>query len=149
MTLASPEYLTSSPISVRSDVPLWRLYVLRAGYLLLVAGLGLQVWPEILHPAKPWELMEGVVNCVLAAVSILALIGLRYPLRLLPLLLFEIVWKSLWLGLVAWPAYAAGRMEGGVAATTMACLMGAVFLVVIPWRYVLRTYVLAPGDRWA
>ncbi len=62
---------------------------------------------------------------------------------------FEIIWKSMWLGLVAWPAYAAGRMEGGVAATTTACLMGVVFLIAMPWRYAIRTYLLAPADRWA
>ncbi len=72
MTLASPEYLTPAPVSVSAEVPLWRLYALRSVYLLMVVGLGLQVWPEILHRAKPWELMEGVVNCVLAAVSVLA-----------------------------------------------------------------------------
>ena len=84
-----------------NEVSLVRLYALRATYLLIVVGLGIEIWPGIIHHEKPWELMQGVVNCVLAAVSLLALLGLRYPLQMLPLLFFEMVWKSIWLIVVA------------------------------------------------
>ena len=131
-----------------TNVSLLRLYALRAAYLLIVVGLGAQVWPGIFHHDKPWELMQGVVTCVLAGVSVLALIGLRYPLRMLPLLLFEIVWKSLWLAIVAVPLWRGGTMDEGTAATAVACLVAAVFPLVIPWRYVLANYVTGPGDRW-
>ena len=131
-----------------AEVKLWRLYALRAAYLMIAAGLGVQVWPGIMHHDKPWELMQGVVECVLAGVSILAIIGLRYPLLMLPLLLFEIVWKSIWLGVVARPLWLAGTMDEGTASTAAACLVAAVFPLVIPWRYVLANFVLRPGDRW-
>lgn len=131
-----------------NELSLFRLYALRAAYLLIVVGLGIQVWPDIIHHDQPWELMQGVVTCVLAAVSILALIGLRYPVKMLALLIFELVWKSLWLGLVALPLYLADQVDAGTAATTFACLLGVVFLAVIPWPYVMRTYLMAPGDRW-
>lgn len=125
-----------------------RLYALRACYLLLVVGLGLTVWPGILHRTHPWELMNGVVKCVLAAVSLLALLGLRYPVRMLPLLLFEMVWKSLWLLLVAAPQWSANSMDADTWDTAFACLLGVVFPLVIPWPYVIRRYLTAPGDRW-
>jgi len=131
-----------------TPVSLASLYALRAGYLLIVVGLGIEVWPGLLHHNQPWELMQGVVTCVLAAVSLLALLGLRYPLQMLPVLLFELIWKSIWLGVVAYPAWAADRMDAGTTATAFACLMGVVFLVVIPWPYVFATYVARPGDRW-
>ena len=83
-----------------TQVSLPRLYALRAAYLLMSVGLGLTIWPGILHPEKPWPLMYGVVQCVLAAVSLLALLGLRHPLKMLPLLMFEMIWKGLWLALV-------------------------------------------------
>ncbi|MCC4587992.1 hypothetical protein LL962_12910 [Xanthomonas sp. NCPPB 1067] len=76
--------------SAPDAVPLWRLYGLRAGYLLLVVGLGVQVWPGIVLRHDAWELMEGVVQCMLGAIGLLALLGLRSPLKMLPLLLFEI-----------------------------------------------------------
>lgn len=130
------------------DVSLARLYALRAAYLLIAVGLGIEIWPGILHHEQPWELMQGVVNCVLGAVSLLALLGLRYPLAMLPLLMFEMLWKGLWLLVVAAPLWRAGTMDGGVAATAFACLVGVVFPIVIPWRYVIANYVLRTGDRW-
>ncbi len=131
-----------------TQVKLWRLYALRAAYLMIVVGLGLQVWPGIIHHDKPWELMQGVVACVLAGISIMAIIGLRYPLQMLPLLFFEMVWKSIWLCVVALPLWLAGTMDADTAATAVACLVAAVFPVVIPWRHVFASYVMRPGDRW-
>ena len=131
-----------------TQVPLWRLYALRAGYLLLVVGLGPTVWPGILHHDRPWDLMQGVVHSMLAAMSALAILGLRYPLRMLPLLFFELVWKSIWLIVVALPLWSAHRMDAGALELANECLIAVVFLIVIPWRYVAANYLSAPGDRW-
>lgn len=130
------------------EVPLWRLYGLRGAYLLLFVGLGIQVWPGILFDHGAWDLMEGVVQCMLGAISILALLGLRYPLRMLPLLLFEIAWKGLWVGVVATPKMMSGQMDDATASTFTACLLVVIFLIVIPWRYVGATFIRARGDRW-
>jgi len=131
-----------------TQVSVLRLYALRAAYLLIVVGLGIEIWPGILHHEKPWALMQGVVYCVLAAVSALAVLGLRYPLQMLPLLFFELVWKSIWLLAVALPLWSANQMDAGTSETATACLMGVIFLVVIPWPYVFANYLLKPGDRW-
>ena len=131
-----------------TQVSLLRLYALRATYLLLIVGLGVDVWPGIIHHAKPWGLMLGVVQCVLAAVSLVALVGLRYPLQMLPLLFFELVWKSIWLIVIAVPLWSAHQMDANTWETAVACLMGVIFPVVIPWRYVVANYVMRRGDRW-
>ncbi len=131
-----------------NDVSLLRLYVLRAMYLLIVVGLAVVVWPGILHRDKPWELMEGVVACMLGAFSLLSLLGLRYPLQMLPVLMWELVWKALWLGLVAYPLWSAGRLEGGTAAVAAQCLGAAIIPFVIPWRYVAKRYAVQKSDRW-
>jgi hypothetical protein len=47
--------------------------------------------------------MEGVAACLLTAMALPALLGLRYPVRLLPILLFESLWKLIWLSVVALP----------------------------------------------
>jgi hypothetical protein len=129
-------------------VSLLRLYGLRAGYLLLVLGLGLVVWPGVFHHDRPWTLMQGVVHCMLAAMSALAVVGLFHPLKMLPLLVFEITWKAIWLGVVALPLSLAHRMDADTAETAIECLMAVVFLVVVPWPYVFARYVASPGDRW-
>lgn len=38
--------------------------------------------------------MHGVVNSMLLALVLLAVLGLRYPLKMLPLLFWEIAWKA-------------------------------------------------------
>jgi hypothetical protein len=130
------------------DIALFRLYLLRAGYLLLVVGLGPTIWPVVLHH-RPWsDVMHGSAVAMLAALSALALLGVRYPLKMLPLLLFELTWKAIFLAAVAYPAWVGGKMDANMSEATFACAMGAIFLLVIPWDHVWATYVKAPGDRW-
>jgi len=81
-------------------------------------GLGIAVvkWP-LLPDASTMPLYEGVTLCLLTAMSVLALLGLRYPVRTLPVLLFETAWKVLWLGLVALPHAAAGSLDRGTTSS--------------------------------
>jgi hypothetical protein len=130
------------------EPPVWRLNMLRAAYLLVVIGLGLQVWPGIILHHASWTLMEGVVQCMLGAFSLLALWGLRHPLLMLPILLWEITWKGMWLALVAAPKWATGRMDEDTLATAFACLLVVVFLIAVPWGHVAKTLVTGPGARW-
>ena len=131
------------------EVSTFRLYLLRATYLLLVVGLGFQIWPGILDPPKDLEHMRGVVRSLLGAVSLLAVLGIRYPVKMLPLLFFELVWKSIWIVAFGLPLWSAGQLDPDTRETMKACLMGIVLIpLVIPWRYVLLDYVQAPGDGW-
>lgn len=129
-------------------VSLLRLYLLRAVYLIIAAGLGLVVWPGIVHHDRPWELMQGVVNCMLAAFSLLCAVGVRYPLQMLPVLLWELVWKALWLGIVALPAWRAGQMDQPMMENAAACLLVVMIPIAMPWGYFVEHYLRRPGDRW-
>ena len=131
-----------------TDVSLLRLYLMRVLYLLIAVGLAFDIGPQMINPAKALTLWHGVGCSLLAAVSILALLGLRYPLKMLPLLFFELVWKSIWLIAIALPLWSAHRIDANTADTVQACLMGAIVPIVIPWHYVLANFVKAPGDRW-
>jgi hypothetical protein len=124
------------------------MWVLRATYLLMVVGLGLMIGPLLLRSQAGVEHFKGVVRCVLAAVAILALLGLRYPLKLLPLLFFELIWKTLWVALVGVPLWRAGQLTGEFAETMFNNLLGLIiFPLAVPWGYVLRHYLRAPADR--
>ena len=131
-----------------TEVSTFRLYLLRAGYLLLVFGLGSTIWPRILNQANSWELMHGVVVSMLGALSLLAVLGLRYPLQMLPLLFWEMTWKSIWLIRVALPLWSSHRMAADTTENAFECLLVVVFLPLIPWRYVFETYVRRAGDTW-
>lgn len=71
------------------DVSALRLNLLRAGYLLLVVGIGVAMWPTLLRAGPELELMHGAALSMLCALGLLAVLGLRYPLQMLPLLMFE------------------------------------------------------------
>jgi hypothetical protein len=104
-------------------------------------------WP-LLPDAHTQPLYEGVTLCLLTAMSLLAFLGLRYPVKLLPLLLFESAWKLLWLTLVALPKAADGGLDAATSDTVFNCSLVVLILAVIPWRYVWRNLVSATGDRW-
>ena len=130
-----------------ADLSLPRLHLMRAGYLLMVVGLALKKWP-LLPDAHTMPLYEGVTLCLLVAMSLLAFLGLRYPVKLLPVLLFESAWKLLWLGLVALPKAIDGNLDKATSDIAFNCSFVVLILAVIPWGYVWRTYVRASGDRW-
>ncbi|MCW3848484.1 hypothetical protein OF829_14680 [Sphingomonas sp. LB-2] len=130
------------------ELPLWRLYLLRAMYLVMAAGLGIFMWPSIVSHRPEWPLMSSVVACMLGALGLLSVLGLRYPVRMLPLLLFETAWKLIWLIAVALPLWRAGRFDAATASSVRDCLPVVLVILVVPWPYVVRTYLLAPGDRW-
>lgn len=131
-----------------NEVSAFRLNLLRVGYLVLVLGLGSVIWPGILNPSKSWELMRGVVVCMLGAMSLLAVVGIRYPLQMLPLLFFELTWKLIWLLRIGLPAWSAHEMDAATIEVVNECLMAIVFVIVIPWRYVFANYVKKAGDPW-
>jgi hypothetical protein len=130
------------------DVSLPRLHALRFGYSLLAIGLAIETWPVVLNHDSSWRGTESIVYCILAALSLLSFVGLRHPVTMLPLLVFESAWKLIWLGAVALPAWLSDSMDDETWGYTASCLLVVIFLVVVPWPYVFRRYVLAPGERW-
>lgn len=132
-----------------SEVSLFRLYLMRAAYAVIVLGLAAMIWPGLLTSGPSMPHMSGVVSSLLAGVSILALIGIRYPLAMLPVLLFELVWKAIWLILIALPLWHDGALDPARTQTAWDCLFGVVLtLVVIPWNHVFERFVRSPGERW-
>jgi hypothetical protein len=129
-------------------VPLARLYVLRLGYLVIALGILLTKWPLLLHHPQPWPLYEGVETSMLVALSLLWFLGIRYPLRLLPALLFEVAWKLIWMAVVVLPAWRDHRLDQATLQVFYACLFVVIPLAVIPWRYVVSQYVTRPADPW-
>ena len=129
-------------------VSLTRLYLLRTVYLIIAVGLGLVIWPGMLHHEQPWSMMQGFVNCMLAALGLLCALGIRYPLQMLPVLLWELTWKTLWLIVVALPAWRAGPLDQAMLENLFAVGVVVIIPIAMPWGYVLKKYLKQPGDRW-
>ena len=130
-----------------ATLPTWRLNVMRVGYFVMGVGLAVTKWPELIAHG-PWELKAGTVLTMLVAMSVLALLGLRYPQRMLPILLFEVGWKLTWLGVVALPLWLDGNLTGATREQTAWVLWVVIIVAVIPWRHVVSQFVLARGDGW-
>jgi hypothetical protein len=128
-----------------TEVSTFRLYLMRALYLLIAVGLGVTIWPQVIHHPIT---MHGSTSSLLGAMAVLAVLGIRYPLQMLPLLFFEMVWKAIWLIAVALPLWFAHRIDADTADSIRACLMGVIVPIAIPWRYVFENYVKKHGDRW-
>ena len=128
------------------EVSLFRIYVLRAMYLLLVVGLGAMIVPDIVsHPL----ISRGVIASLLGAVWLLAFVGLKYPLEMLPLLMFEFTWKALWTVAYGLPQWLAGQLPPTFAEDAFNIGFGVILVpLVIPWGYVYRHYVKRSGARW-
>ena len=131
-----------------SGVSLPRLYFLRLGYLVIAVGLAVTKWPLIINHDRPWPLMDGVETCMLVALSLLWFLGLRYPLQMLPVLLFELAWKFIWMIVVVLPLWTSDQMDPATLSVFYACLVVVIPLAVIPWRYVVAHYVTKQGDPW-
>ena len=130
------------------EVPLFRLYTLRAAYLVMAAGLGVFIWPAVIHHTNEFAATRGVQCALLAGLGATAALGLRYPVQMLPVLLFELIWKAIYLIAFALPLWSAHRISAATAEDIKAVLMAVIFIPLIPWRYVFTHYVLKHGERW-
>lgn len=130
------------------EVSLLRRYTLRAAYLLLAAGLGIYIWPVVLHHTSELAAAQGIQFALLAGLGATAVLGLRYPVQMLPLLLFELIWKTIYLAAFALPLWSAHQITAAAAEDIKACLMVVIIIPLIPWRYVFAHYVAQRGERW-
>jgi hypothetical protein len=130
------------------DVPAWRLNLMRVAYLLVFVFLITSQWPRMLDHGE-WSRMHSVAVAMLGALGLLMGLGLRYPLQMLPVLLFEFLWKLTWLLMIAIPLWKAGGLNADYKETAIDCLFGMVLMpIVIPWKYVWVNYVAKRGERW-
>ena len=131
------------------EISTFRLYLLRAMYLFIGVGLALTVWPAIISPSGNVANASTVICSLLGALAVLSLLGLRYPVQMLPLLLFELLWKLIWVIAFALRMWLHQGLDAYATETLFDCLIGIVLVpIVLPWKYVFQHYIAAAGDPW-
>ena len=130
-----------------TEVSAIRLWVMRAMYLVMAIGIGATIWPTIIVHSSDMPRMTGVALALLGTVGLLSLLGLRYPLQMLPVLLFELIWKVIWLSAFALPRWLDGTLDAAMRNSIFETSLGAILLLVIPWRYVVDHYARQPAER--
>jgi hypothetical protein len=128
-------------------VPLWRLYVLRGLYAVLAAAEGsIQLQAFLHHPH--WTQGSAMAHSFLLALALLSIVGIRYPLRMLPLLVYELLWKMIWLCGFALPLWAADQVDADTRKAFFEIAPVIILIPLLPWGYIFSEYVKKPGDRW-
>lgn len=136
-----PRFLTPDHTRYEGVRP-FHIWMLRTLYVLMATFVATDAWNALLTHRGPWDHVRAVAICVWATYPLLALLGLRHPLRMLPLMLFTVGYKTLWLVFVAYPLWRAGTLAGSPAEEmTYVFLRTPLALVAIPWAYAWRHYV--------
>jgi hypothetical protein len=148
VTAPPPETAVESKAAGPITLPAFRLNLMRGGYLLMGIGLAVVKWP-LLPQAASLPAIEGATVCILTAVSLLAFLGVRYPIGMLPILMFEVLWKVLWLAVVALPHLIANDLNGATESLLYSVLFVVPVIAVTPWDFVWKRFVSTPGERWA
>jgi hypothetical protein len=124
------------------------VYALRLFYFLMAAFVATDAWRTIITHEGPWDRFRAMAFCVWAVYPTLAVLGLIHPLRMLPIMLFTVAYKGLWLLIVAYPLWRAGTLAGSPAETmTRAFIWTPLLIIAIPWGYVFRHYVMWPRTQ--
>lgn len=121
-----------------------RFYLLRFFYILIFVLLGLDTLTQIFTHKELWQPLPAVAYSFWGAFSILAILGILHPLKMIPVLLIQFAYKTIWLLIVAYPLRAAHKLAGSSVQgmTTLIFKSAIVDLVIIPWPYVLKYYIL-------
>lgn len=132
------------------EVSLWRINILRAYYALMAFGTIAVFWPSLLVHGDEWAIRGGAQYALLCALSPFALLGLKYPLKMLPIILYEFVWKALWFIFIVAPLWLHDQLTPEVISNIYACSIAIVLTpIIVPWNYLWSHYVTSAGEPWA
>lgn len=124
-------------------VPAFNIYALRLLYALMFVFLSYDSWSYIINHKGPWEVTNAAAWCVWLAYGAISWIGVLQPLKMLPIVLLEIVYKTAWLFVVAFPLWKKNELEGSPAEyTTYVFIFVILPMLFMPWRYFFRTFIL-------
>lgn len=108
-----------------------------------LSGLGILLFPKkmiALNRFAPQDpMMFGVVASVWVAFGILSILGLRSPLKFLPVLLMQLCYKSVWIIGVVFPLAFKGRLSPNDVVFVMGMLTYVIGdLIAIPFHHLLK-----------
>jgi len=119
-----------------------QIYLMRLGFLLVIVLVGNIAWSNIFTHEGDWDPLQAVALSMWAGCSVLSVFGLINPLRWIPLVLFEIAYKSIWPVVVAYPMWSTGQLAGSRAEGIALSFLPVILAVLaMPRGYVWRTHV--------
>jgi hypothetical protein len=129
-------------------VPRINIYLLRILFTLMFLFVAYDSWKHIFNHTGPWDNMNAAAWCMWAAYTTIGIIGVLRPLKMLPIVFFEIIYKLTWLAIVAYPLWVKNKLTGSPAEGMTSVFSWVVLpIVAMPWRYFFMVYIL--GKRTA
>lgn len=130
-----------------SEVKSIRWGWLKAMYILTIIiaggfGLGIIFFPDqiksfFLSSCDP--IPYGIEGSVFLAFSLLAMLGLRDPLKFVPILLLQLTYKTVWLVAIVLPLIVTGRFPASYILTVVIFMLFIVGdVIAIPFSYVFK-----------
>jgi hypothetical protein len=129
-------------------VPRINIYLLRLLFTLMFVFLTYDSWTHIFNHQGPWRNVDAAAWCMWGSYSIISFIGVVRPLKMLPIVLFEIVYKVAWLMVVAYPLWIKNELVGSSAEEMTSIFIWVVFpILAMPWGYFFKTHILGQTTR--
>lgn len=138
--------MLSTPEPSLPSIATWRVNAMRFVFLLMALIMGSIVWRQVLFESADWDVMRGLAKSMLAALALMALWGVRYPVQMLPLMLYEIAWKTVWMTLIAGRAWMNNKWTPEIEGLFTDCVGIIIAYFIVPWRYVWAKYVRTPME---
>ncbi|HYF70648.1 MAG TPA: hypothetical protein VD884_21080 [Ohtaekwangia sp.] len=119
-----------------------QIYLLRLVFCLTFIFVGMDSWSKIISQKEVWDPLNAVAYSVWGAYSVLSLLGILNPLKMLPIIIFQIFYKVIWLIMVAYPLWAGGTLIASPAyGMTIAFMWVLLPIIAMPWGYFFKTIV--------
>ena len=118
---------------------MYAIILVAAGGTGLVILLAPEVLTDLLGWPFPEPLFPGAYAGCLVAFGILSALGLRSPVKFVPVLMFQLCYKSTWVALVIVPLWMRGELpsyHGLVTFFMVSAIIGD--LVAIPFGHIFR-----------
>ena len=132
--------LRTNPVYGLSPLRLW---IMRIPYFFTGIFFSFAAWSNVIAHWGTFDPMAGVAQAFWCALSLLAVLGLRFPIKMLPLLLLQFAYKLIWILAVGYPLMERGDLDAGGQELFKANAIGVVIdVVAIPWLYVAKTYIV-------
>ena len=119
------------------------IYGIRFIFILMATLLAMDVWPHLITDDLSRDPTDAMNWSVWAAFTLCAVIGIFRTVKMIPIMLFEVAYKTIWLILVALPLF----LEGNLSDDTTDGMIFPFLLVILPiafmpWGYVRKTYFM-------
>jgi len=115
---------------------------MRGLFFLNFISLAFDNWGTILFPDSQMDTLTGVTISFWAGFSLLNLLGVRFPLKFVPILMLQLLYKSAWIIGTYLPAKNSGVLDEDLTSFLWVCVAGIVLnLLVIPWKFVYHEYL--------